>query len=295
MAQSNIEVTPLAGSMGALVSGCDLSGDLDNRTFDAVHQAFTDHLAIFFPDQRLTPETMSRFVARFGEPLPHPYMKPLAGAPAVHELRKKPEESHVFGNLWHMDFTNLPRPSLANSLYAREIPTRGGDTLFTNMYMAYEALSDGMKEMLDGMNAIHGFPESYKRNVAREEAKAGVTKVDADTIAYRDNYDSEVIHPVIRVHPDSGRKVLYVNPGFTLRLEGMTEEESQPILDYLYAHAVRPEFTFRNRWRVDMLGIWDNRCSMHYAMNDYPGQTRVMHRMVVLELEEPSRHVNQAG
>ncbi len=295
MAQSNIEVTPLAGSMGALVSGCDLSGDLDNRTFDAIHQAFTDHLAIFFPDQRLTPETMSRFVARFGEPLPHPYMKPLEGAPAVHELRKKPEESHVFGNLWHMDFTNLPRPSLANSLYAREIPTRGGDTLFTNMYMAYEALSDGMKEMLGGMNAVHGFPETYKRNVAREEAKAGVTKVDADTIAYRDNYDSEVVHPVIRMHPDSGRKVLYVNPGFTLRLEGMTEEESKPILDYLYAHAVRPEFTFRNRWRVDMLGIWDNRCSMHYAMNDYPGQSRVMHRMVVLELEEPSRHVNRAG
>ena len=288
MAQSKIEVTPLAGSMGALVSGCDLSGDLDNRTFDAIHQAFTDHLAIFFPDQRLTPETMSRFVARFGEPLPHPYMKPLEGAPEVHELRKKPEESHVFGNLWHMDFTNLPRPSLANSLYAREIPTRGGDTLFTNMYMAYEALSDGMKEMLGGMNAVHGFPETYKRNVALEEAKTGVTKVDADTIAYRDNYDSEVIHPVIRVHPDSGRRVLYVNPGFTLRLEGMTEEESKPILDYLYAHAVRPEFTFRNRWRVDMLGIWDNRCSMHYAMNDYPGQTRVMHRMVVLELEKPS-------
>lgn len=241
MAQSNIEVTPLAGSMGALVSGCDLSDDLDNRTFDAIHQAFTDYLAIFFPDQQLTPETMSRFVARFGEPLPHPCMKPLEGAPEVHELRKKPEESHVFGNLWHMDFTNLPRPSLANSLYARE------------------------------------------------EAKTGVTKVDADTIAYRDNYDSEVIHPVIRVHPDSGRKVLYVNPGFTLRLEGMTEEESKPILDYLYAHAVRPEFTFRNRWQVDMLGIWDNRCSMHYAMNDYPGQTRVMHRMVVLELEKPSK------
>ena len=157
MAQSNIEVTPLAGSMGALVSGCDLSGDLDNRTFDAIHQAFTDHLAVFFPDQRLTPETMSRFVARFGEPLPHPYMKPLEGAPAVHELRKKPEESHVFGNLWHMDFTNLPGRHWPIRSMPRNPDPRRRYAVHQHVH-GYETLSDGMKEMLGGMNAVHDFP-----------------------------------------------------------------------------------------------------------------------------------------
>lgn len=288
MAKQIIRVEKLAGSMGAEVFGIDLSEDLDDAAFDAVQQAFIDNLALFFPGQRLSPPQMYDFVSRFGEPLPHPYMKADKDVLAIHELRKNPDEGHVFGGLWHMDFTNLPKPSLANALYSRQVPDIGGDTMFTNMYLAYETLSDGMRDLLNGLNAVHGFPESYKRNVALEEAKTGVTKVDADTIKYKDGYDSEVIHPAVRVHPGSGKKALYVNPGFTLRFENMTVAESEPILEMLYAHAIRPEFTFRYRWQKDTLGIWDNRCTMHHALNDYPGQTRVMQRMVVLELEEPA-------
>jgi len=286
---TKLEVRRLSASMGAEIYGCDLSQDLDDDTWSQIQQVFTDHIAIFFPGQTLSPVQLSKFVERFGEPLPHPYMKAMEGAPAVHELRKTPKDGHVFGGLWHMDFTNLPTPSLANALYARQVPSAGGDTLFTNMYLAYETLSDGLKRMLEGLNAMHGFPETYKQNVAREEAKTGVTKVDADTIKYRDSYDSEVLHPAVRVHPESGKKTLYVNPGFTLRFEDMTAAESKPLLDYLYTHAIQPEFTFRYHWAVDTLGIWDNRCSMHHALNDYPGETRVMHRMVVLEDDPEQR------
>lgn len=286
MTGNNIHIEILAGSMGAEITGVDLAMPLDEDTFAIVYDAFVEHIAIFFPGQQLTPIQLSDFVGRFGTPLPHPYMTAFDDAPAVHELRKTPKDDHVFGGLWHTDFTNLPTPSLANALHAREVPDVGGDTLFTNMYLAYEKLSPGMKSMLGGLNAVHGFPESYKRNIALEEAKTGVTKVDADTIAYRADYDSEVLHPVVRIHPDSGRPVLYVNPGFTLRFEDMTEAESQPLLDFLYQHSVRPEFTFRYRWAVDTLGIWDNRSSMHHALNDYPGKTRVMNRMVVVEPAE---------
>lgn len=275
--------------MGAEISGIDLSAEIAAADVDIIRQAFVDHLALFFVDQQMTPPQLSRFVSRFGEPLPHPYMKAMKDAPAVHELRKNPDESHVFGGLWHTDFTNLPKPSLANALYSRQVPDAGGDTLFTNMYLAFDSLSDGMQNMLEGLNAVHGFPASYKENVAREEAKTGVTKVDADAIQYKQSYDSEVIHPAVRVHPESGKKTLYVNPGFTLRFENMTEQESAPLLEWLYQHATRPEFTFRYRWAKDTLGIWDNRCTMHHALNDYPGQTRVMHRMVVLEGESPTR------
>jgi taurine dioxygenase len=286
---NGIEVRPLSGAMGAEVSGVDLTRPLDNETAEAIHQAFLDHIAIFIPVKDLPAERMEAFVARFGEPMAHPYLKPVPGSAFVHELRKTPEEEINFGNVWHQDFTNLERPSLANALYSRVVPSHGGDTLFTNMYAAFEGLSPGMQALIEGLKAVHGFSEVYKRDIRAQEARKDVTKRDEGHAKYTSEaIEKTFAHPVVRTHPETGRKALYVNPGFTLRFENMTEAESTPLLDFLYRHAIRPEYTYRHSWRADVLGIWDNRASMHYAINDYTGQLRVMHRMVVLESEPPA-------
>jgi len=222
----------------------------------------------------------------FGEPLIHPYLKALASHPQVHELRKTPQDEVNFGNLWHTDFTNLELPSLANALYSIEVPAFGGDTLIANTCAAFDSLSPGMKDMLRGINAVHGFSEKYKKDLADQKARDGVAREDESSQDYTDTA-LEVIHPVVRVHPPTGRESLYVNGGFTLRFEGMTPAESQPLLHFLYRHCERPEFGMRYSWRPSTLGIWDNRATLHYATNDYPGQLRVMQRLVVLEEERP--------
>ena len=180
-------------------------------------------------------------------------------------------------------------PSLANALYAKQIPDFGGDTNFINMYAAYEALSSGMKRLLADMQAVHGFTEKYKQDLKDQDDRSGdVTKKTLSRQGDSLGLSEEVLHPVVRTHPETGRQALYVNPGFTLRFRDMTAGESQPLLAFLYEHCQRPEFTFRYRWRQGDLGIWDNRCSMHYAINDYQGQLRIMHRMVVLEETRPN-------
>lgn len=275
MADGAIEVRPLCGAGGAEVFGVDLSRELDNRTAEAVHEAFLQHIALFFPRQQLTPPQIERFVRRFGDPLVHPYLKPVEGSAYVHELRKTPEQSVNFGNGWHADFTFLERPSAANSLYARTIPDFGGDTVFINTALAYEHLSEGMKKMLGPMRAVHRVHPRYVTDVdVMSNRKGGVV-------------DEEFIHPVIRTHPETGRKALYINPSFVPQFEDMTEAESRPLLDYLTNYMAQPEFQIRYRWAADTFGIWDNRCSLHSALNDYQGKLRVMHRMVVLETSRP--------
>jgi len=281
-----IEIQQLAGAVGAEIRGVDLSDrDLD---LGEVHEAFGEHHALFFPDQQLEPRDLVRFMRSFGEPLIHPYLNGLPGHPEVHELRKTPTDTVAFGNLWHTDFTNLPLPSLANALYSIEVPTHGGDTLIASTCAAFEALSSGMQQMLRGLDAVHGFSERYKRDLADQAARKGVARQDEASSNYTGT-ELEVRHPVVRIHPTSGREALYVNPGFTLRFEGMTAEESQPILDFLYRHCERPEFGLRYTWAPSTLGIWDNRSTLHYASNDYQGQQRVMHRLVVLEQAAPKR------
>jgi len=258
------------------VFGVDLSQELDNRTAESVHDAFLEHIALFFPGQQLTPQQMERFVSRFGDPLVHPYLKAVEGSAYVHELRKTPDQSVNFGNGWHADFTFLERPSSANALYARTVPDFGGDTVFINTGMAYDALSDGMKRMLGGMNAVHRVHARYFTDV-------DVMSNQKDRVR-----DEQFVHPVVRTHPDTGRKILYINPSFVPRFEDMSEEESRPILDYLIGVMTRPEFQIRYRWSADTFGIWDNRCSLHSALNDYQGKLRVMHRMVAMETSRPN-------
>lgn len=280
-----MEVQQLSGAVGAEVHGIDLADPaLDLAVVDAL---FAEHHALFFVGQQLTPPDLVRFMRHFGEPLIHPYLKSLPEAPQVHELRKTPEDEVNFGNLWHTDFTNLPLPSLANALYSITVPTHGGDTLIASTCAAFEALSPGMQTMLRELNAVHGFSERYKRDLADQKArKAGVARDDDDSSDYVDT-ELEVLHPVVRVHPPTGREAIYVNPGFTLRFEDMTTEESAPLLQFLYRHCERPEFGMRYSWSANTLGVWDNRSTLHYASNDYPGQLRVMQRLVVLEASAP--------
>jgi taurine dioxygenase len=279
MAAASLTIRPVAGKIGAEVSGVELSRPIDDAVARALRQALVDHLVLFFRDQAMTPEQQLAFTRLFGRPLRVPYVKHLAEHPDVIAVLKEADERNIstFGNAWHSDFSFLEEPPMGSVLFAREIPSHGGDTLFANMYEAYDALSDGMKRLLDGLRAIHA---------GRPYGRGGVPadlKTSRSIAIERDNpaADREIAHPVVRRHPDSGRKALFVNAIYTLRFADMSEAESRPLLDFLYQHCIRPEFTCRFRWAEGSLAIWDNRCTLHYAINDYDGQRRLLHRTAI--------------
>ena len=279
MTYARIEVRPIAGALGAEIGGVDLSKDLDNQTFAEVHQALLDHLVIFFRNQTLTPEQHKAFGRRFGRLDVHEFVRGLDSHPEIIEIVKEPEERGLnFGGVWHSDVTYQEKPALGSILYALEVPLYGGDTMFANQYLAYESLSDGMKRMLDGLKAMHSAGRAYGTRGSDEyrELRHQSMRIDAREEAHR-----EMEHPVVRTHPETGRKSLFVNGVFTTRFAGMTEEESRPLLDYLFRHAVRPEFTCRFRWEPGSVAFWDNRCTQHFALNDYHGFRRRMHRVTV--------------
>ncbi len=266
-----IDVSPIAGALGAEITGVELA-HLTDTVVDEVRRAWLEHLVVFFRGQVLTPEQLLAFARRIGEPVEYPFVKGIDGFPYIIAVSKLPHETVNFGGIWHSDTVYLERPPMATMLLAREVPPFGGDTLYSNMYAAYEALSPGMQRLLDGLTAVNS------------SALADVSKTREDRI--RDSgadagreYVAE--HPVVRTHPDTGRKALYVNVAHTARFTDMTEEESRPLLRYLFEHAVRPEFTCRFRWQVGSLALWDNRCAMHNPVNDYHGHTRTMHRITL--------------
>jgi taurine dioxygenase len=212
----------------------------------------------------------------------HDFVEGMADNDEILEVRKEEHETRNFGGGWHSDVSYLEKPALGSVLYAREVPAFGGDTMFANQYLAYETLSDGLKELLGSMRAMHSARNSSglyaARRVAGNKSSMG--------IRYVEEAHAEVDHPVVRTHVESGRKCLYVHGGFTTRFQDMSEEESAPLLNYLYDHAVRPEFTCRFRWEKGSIAFWDNRCVQHNAINDYNGQRRIMHR-VTIEGERP--------
>ncbi len=274
-----MRILPVAGALGAEVSGVDLAR-LDQAETAAIREAFRDHLVLFFRDQRLTPEQQMDFTRLFGPLQVTPFVKAMDGYPYIVQVLKEADERGIstFGNAWHADFTSLPEPPLGSVLYALEVPDHGGDTLFANMYAAYDALSHGMKRMLDGVRAIHvGKPYGTKYGPPKDVKTSRSIAIERN----RPDADAEVAHPVVRVHPETGRKALFVNPIYALRFEDMTEAESQGLLDFLYEHAIRPEFTCRFRWTKGALALWDNRCTLHYAVNDYDGSRRLMHRTMI--------------
>ena len=276
MSYTHIDVRPMAGALGAEVFGVDLSKAMDDATFDEVHRAFLENLVLFFRGQTLTDEQLAEFGRRFGPlaPLP-PHRQHPGKFPELLVIDKTPEDKMVFGWEWHSDTTHLEVPTLGSILYAKILPPVGGDTLFANQYLAYETLSDGMKAMLDGMRAVHSNGRIL-RTLAEEATPAPGSEAQSASWA-----DASADHPMVRTHPETGRKALFVNEMHTERLADMTVEESQPLLRFLYDHAVRPEFTCRFRWEPGSVAFWDNRCVQHLALNDYPGHRRLMHRVQV--------------
>ena len=280
MKSNSIEVRPIAGAIGAEIHGIDLADSPSDEQFDTVRRAFLDHQVIFFRDQALDPDSHKELGRRFGELNIHGYYKSLPGHPEILPVLKEPEATENIGGVWHSDVTYLPEPALGSILYALEVPPAGGDTMFASQYHAYEALSDGMKEMLEGLRAIHSsdlFTNKARRDAVNATRTTKLAEID-ETV--------ESSHPVVRTHPETGRKCLFVNGAFTRRIDGWTVEESRPLLDYLYRQAARPEFTCRFRWRQGSIAFWDNRCTQHYALNDYQGYRRTMHR-VTLEGDRP--------
>ena len=270
---SDIEVRPVSGAVGAEIGGVDLSRDLDDATIDQLKDAFHENLVLFFHDQDISSDRFLTFAGYFGEVIPYPMVKGLDDYPDIVPVLKLPDETVNFGGIWHTDTAYLEIPPMASMLIARELPPIGGDTLWSNMYMAYETLSDGMKRMLDGMTAVN----------SSKKGKAAVTREDRrKTAAINDAGETpEAVHPVVRTHPVTGRKALYVNYGHTTRFSDMTEAESAPILDYLFAHQIRPEFTCRFTWRPGDIAFWDNRASQHLPLNDYHGYKRLLHRITL--------------
>jgi taurine dioxygenase len=260
-----MEVRRIAGALGAEILGVDLSREIPAVE---IRTAFLEHQVIFFRNQKLDPAQFMAFARTMGRPVPYPFVPGIEGFPEVIEVKKLEHERHNFGGIWHSDTAYLEEPPMGSMLIAREIPPYGGDTLFASQYLAYEALSDGMKRLLDGLHAVNS------------SAKADVTRTREDRVKeYSTHYEAE--HPVVRTHPETGRKALYVNFGHTARFRGMTEQESAPLLDYLFRHQVKPEFTCRFQWEVGSLAFWDNRCTQHNPVNDYHGHRRVMHRITL--------------
>ena len=277
MQYKHIRVKPISGALGAEIHGVDLA-HLEDEIFAEIHHAFLENLVIFFRDQTITPDQQVAFSARFAPIGYYPFLKGLPDHPAVIEVRKEPEDKLNFGGVWHTDTAYLAKPPMGSVLYAKEIPENGGDTMFANLYLAYETLSDPMKAMLDGRKAVN--------SSRKGDAAAGRQKSVDENPKDASDVQTESTHPALRTHPETGRQALYVNRGHTVCFEGATPEESAPILEYLFEHQIRPEFTCRFQWAPGSIAIWDNRCALHYPLNDYHGQRRVMHR-VTMEGETP--------
>lgn len=273
-----IDVTPLSPALGAEVRGVDLSRPLDDRTWAEVHKAFLDYLVLFFPDQHLTPEQQMAFGRRFGALNVHPYVKALEGYPEILDVVKEPEAETNFGGAWHADLTFLEEPPLGSILYAKEVPEVGGDTMWSNLYLAYETLSKGMKKLVDGLIGVHSAVMLYGSPKVGGVGFGGKMSMQIDQ---RDEAAQEVEHPLVRTHPETGRKILAISPGYLRRFKDMSEEESAPLLRQLRSHALREVFTYRYRWSKNTVGLWDNRCTLHYALNDYHGARRRMQRVSI--------------
>jgi taurine dioxygenase len=268
----DLDIRPIAGALGAEILGPDLSRPLDTATVARIRQALLDHLVIFFRDQDLAPAEFLRFAGYFAEPIEYPFVNSLPGFPKIIPVVKLEHERVNFGGIWHSDTTYLDEPPMGSMLLAREVPPRGGDTMFANMYLAYERLSPGLQRLLGGLKAVNSSGKAdttrTREDRMREDGKTNLKDFTAE-------------HPVVRTHPETGRRALYVNVAHTVRFAGMTEAESAPLLKVLFDHQSRPEFTCQFAWRPGSIAFWDNRAAQHNPINDYHGHRRVMHRITL--------------
>jgi taurine dioxygenase len=274
MRNSAIEIHPFTGAVGAEIRNVDLAR-LQDDAADTVRRTLFDRGVVFFRDQHLTPEQHIAAAEQFGPININRFFRHADGYPMIAEVRKEPDQKTNIGGGWHTDHSYDAAPALGSMLYALEVPPSGGDTLFASMYAAYDALSDGLKQTLEGLRALHSSRHVFgaSRHKPGNDLQGRVGNPELAT--------QDAVHPVVIRHPGSGRKALYVNPGFTLRFEGWTDEESRPLLDFLYRHAQRPEFCCRFQWAEGSVALWDNRATWHYAVNDYHGERRLMHRVTI--------------
>jgi taurine dioxygenase len=271
MPNNSIQIRPVGGAVGTEITGIDLAEPLRELARDTIRKTLADRGVVFFRDQTLTPEQHIGLARQFGAINVNRFFTHADGYPEIALVAKEPEQKRNIGGGWHTDHSYDQSPALGSILYARQVPPSGGDTLFSSMYAAYDALSDGLKQTLGGLRAVHSSRHVF--GVVRDEFRDRYRNAEAAV--------QDAVHPVIITHPESGRKALYVNPGFTLRFDGWTDEESKPLLAFLYAHAARPEFCTRFVWREGSIAFWDNRSTWHYAVNDYQGERRLMHRITI--------------
>ncbi len=271
-----ITVNQLSPAVGAEISGVDIAAGVSDAQMAEIRQAFIENGVIFFRDQDITPDQHIEFAERWGEINVNRFFKAVDTHPRIAEVRKEPDQLKNIGGHWHTDHSYDQIPAMGSILYAREVPEVGGDTLFAGQAAAYEALTEGMQATLRGLRAEHSSRHAFG-NVKPEQTVDGV----GGRIGNPEAATQDAVHPVVIEHPLSGRPSLYVNHDFTLRFEGWSDEESKPLLEYLYAHASTAAFTCRFRWAVGSMAIWDNRAVQHCALNDYHGHRRVMHRITI--------------
>ena len=268
-----MQVRKVAGTLGAEISGVDLAGALTPALAAALRGVFLEHQVVFLRGQRLGPQQFMDFASAMGEPVDYPFVTGIEGFPRIIEVKKLEHETSNFGGIWHSDTTYLEQPPMGTMLLAREVPPYGGDTLFASQCAAYDALSPTMQGLLQHLVGISS------------SAKADVSKTREDRIKEGGKAQApaefRAEHPVVRTHPETGRKALYVNIAHTAGIKGMTDAESAPLLRFLFEHQVKPEFTCRFAWTPDALAFWDNRCVQHNPVNDYHGFRRVMHRITL--------------
>ena len=270
-----INVKPQSAALGAVIEGLDLAQDLSDSTLEELKSALGRYSVIFFRNQDLTPQQHIDLAERWGSINVNRFFKPLEGYPKIAQVIKEADQKENIGGIWHTDPSYDEIPAMGSMLYARKVPEVGGDTLFSSMYLAYEALSDSMKEMLSGLKAWHSSRHAFGYGSAESE------HYEDGRLANPDLATQDALHPVVITHPLTGRKALYVNADFTVRFDGWTVEESKPLLDFLYAHGARQEFTCRFQWEAGSIAFWDNRATWHYTINDYHGEQRIMHRITL--------------
>lgn len=273
-----MKIKKIAGALGAEISGVDLTQSISTDLAKEIRDVFLENSVIFLRHQALSSQQFMNFAKAMGEPIEYPFVKGFVDFPQIIEVKKLEHEKVNFGGVWHSDTTYLEKPPMGSMLLSKEIPPYGGDTLFACQYAAYESLSDTMQRLLQGLMGVN------------TSAKADVSKTREDRIKSDGNEASpksfSSVHPVVRTHPETGRKALYVNVAHTAGIEGLTEKESASLLSFLFEHQVKPEFTCRWAWEPDALAFWDNRCAQHNPVNDYHGFRRILHR-ITLQGDKP--------
>ncbi len=266
------------GGVGAFVTGVDLNQDIPADSISMLRDALGEHGVLFFRDQAITPERHIAFAARFSTINTNRFFTPVPGYPMIAEVRKEPDQKKNIGGGWHTDHSYDLDPAMGSILLALETPPSGGDTIFASMYSAYDSLSDGLKETLGRLRAVHSSRHVFGAAAARFQD----TENDiGDRVGNTTAATQDTVHPLVIRHPISGRKSLYVNPAFTIGIEGWADKESKALLDMLYEHAKLPEHAYRFQWRPGSIAFWDNRATWHYAVNDYHGARRLMHRITL--------------